>query len=73
MNYEIIIGFVISFIAICTPLIKLNTNITKLSESINELTRRLDLSEKTLNRVTATIQEHEVRLVKLEDHERGNQ
>lgn len=70
MNYEIITGFVISLIAICTPLIKLNTNITKLSESINELTRRLDLSEKTLNRVTTTIQEHEVRLVKLEDRER---
>ena len=69
MTWEIVVGLSVLvgfFIAILTPIIKLNTSITKLNCSIDELNRRMASSDKQTIENTHRLDDHEKRIIKLE-------
>ena len=57
----LLVGFIGSLIAIMTPIIKLNSSITKLNVT-------LDNTNKVVSKIDDKINDHEIRLVKLEEH-----
>ena len=57
----LLLGFVGSLIAIMTPIIKLNASITKLNVT-------LDNTNKVVGKIDDKINDHEIRIVKLEEH-----
>ncbi len=57
----LLVGFVGSLIAIMTPIIKLNASITKLNVT-------LDNTNKVVGKIDDKINDHEIRIVKLEEH-----
>ena len=56
--------------AIITPIIILNSNISKLSVSVEELARRLGVADNELTDHSRKLEEHEIRITKLEEHEK---
>lgn len=57
----LLLGFIGSLIAIMTPIIKLNASITKLNVT-------LDNTNKVVGKIDDKINDHEIRIVKLEEH-----
>lgn len=59
----LLLGFIGSMIAIITPIIKLNTSITKLNVTLENMNETVTKNDKRVD-------DHEVRLVRLEEHNR---
>lgn len=77
MSYELVIGlgaFVTMMITIVTPLMRLNTNITKLNETINNTVQKIEDVKKLTDSQEIRLQAAEQKIVKIEtdieDHER---
>ena len=66
----IIFGFIGTLITIMTPIIKLNSSITKLNVSIDNINSSLLENKRINENHEEKIQEHEIRLTKLEAKER---
>lgn len=83
MSYEILIGvgsFIVMMITIVTPLVKLNTSITKLNDTLQNTIQKIDdvkrmtdaqelrlqASEQKIVKIETDIEDHERRLTKLE-------
>ena len=70
MTWEIVVGLSVLvgfFITMMTPIVKLNTSITKLNCSIDELNRRMASSDKQTVENTHRLDNHEKRIIVLEE------
>ena len=77
MSYEILIGigsFIVMMITVVTPIMKLNTSITKLNDTLHNAMQKIDDVKKMTDAQELRLQASEQKLVKIEtdieDHER---
>ena len=70
MDLQQLLTLIAQCVAIITPIIILNNNISKLSVSVQELTRRLGLEDDELKAHSRKLENHEIRLTKLEEHDK---
>ena len=77
MSYEILIGigsFIVMMITVVTPIMKLNTSITKLNDTLHNAIQKIDDVKKMTDAQELRLQASEQKLVKIEtdieDHER---
>lgn len=70
MDLPQFLTILVQCVAIITPIIILNNNICKLSISVQELARRLGMADNELTDHTRKLEEHEIRITKLEEHEK---
>lgn len=63
----IVIGFLASFIAVITPIIKLNSSITSLTSSIKTMGSDINQIKQDLQAVKDKNHEQEIKIVKLEE------
>lgn len=70
MDLPQLLTTLVQCVAIITPIIILNSNISKLSVSVEELARRLGVADNELTDHTRKLEEHEIRITKLEEHEK---
>lgn len=70
MDLSQLLTTLVQCVAIITPIIVLNSNISKLSVSVQELARRLGVADNELTDHSRKLEEHEIRITKLEEHER---
>lgn len=74
MTWEIVLGIIALvglIVTVTTPTIKLNSSITKLSCSVDALNENMKRNETRLNSHSESIKNHENRLIRLEEHEKG--
>lgn len=70
MDLPQLLTTLVQCVAIITPIIILNSNISKLSVSVEELARRLGVADNELTDHSRKLEEHEIRITKLEEHEK---
>lgn len=77
MSYEILIGvisFIVMMITVVTPIMKLNTSITKLNDTLHNAMQKIDDVKKMTDAQELRLQSAEQKIVKIEtdieDHER---
>lgn len=77
MSYEILIGigsFIVMMITVVTPIMKLNTSITKLNDTLHNAMQKIDDVKKMTDAQELRLQASEQKIVKIEtdieDHER---
>ena len=70
MDLPQLLTILVQCVAIITPIIILNSNISKLSVSVEELARRLGVADNELTDHSRKLEEHEIRITKLEEHEK---
>lgn len=70
MDLPQLLTTLVQCVAIITPIIILNNNISKLSVSVQELARRLGVADNELTDHSRKLEEHEIRITKLEEHEK---
>lgn len=77
MSYEILIGvgsFVVMMITVVTPIMRLNTNITKLNDTLTNTVQKIEDVKKMTDAQELRLQSAEQKIVKIEtdieDHER---
>lgn len=70
MDLSQLLTTLVQCVAIITPIIVLNNNISKLSVSVQELARRLGVADNELTDHSRKLEEHEIRITKLEEHEK---
>ena len=70
MDLSQLLTTLVQCVAIITPIIVLNSNISKLSVSVQELARRLGVADNELTDHTHKLEEHEIRITKLEEHQK---
>ena len=76
MTWEIVVGLIalVGFcISVMTPIVKLNTAITKLTCSVDSLGGSMVRNEKRITHHGAQIDDHEHRITVLEEHQRGEE
>lgn len=70
MTWEIVVGISVLFgfiVAVVTPLVKLNTSITKLDCTMEEINKHLENSDKQTIENSRRIENHETRITVLEE------
>ena len=70
MDLPQLLTTLVQCVAIITPIIVLNSNISKLSVSVEELARRLGVADNELTVHSRKLEEHEIRITKLEEHQK---
>ena len=70
MDLPQLLTTLVQCVAIITPIIVLNSNISKLSVSVQELARRLGVTDNELIDHNRKLEEHEIRITKLEEHQK---
>ncbi len=59
-TFFVLLGYVVTLIAVMTPIIKLNSSITKLNVT-------MEATNKIVGKIDDKVENHEIRLVRLEE------
>lgn len=62
-----LMGFVATFIAVITPILKFNSSITKLNTTINNIYKDVTDCKNMIEKLKEKNQEQEIKIVKLEE------
>lgn len=59
-SFFILLGYIVTLIAVMTPIVKLNSSITKLNVT-------MEATNKIVGKIDDKVEDHEVRIVRLEE------
>lgn len=59
-SFFILLGYIVTLIAVMTPIIKLNSSITKLNVT-------MEATNKIVGKIDDKVENHEIRIVRLEE------